>query len=299
MKVFVTGAAGFVGRAVIEELTKHGHEAIGLARSDASAEKVTQAGGKVHRGDLKDLESLKSGAKVADGVIHLAFIHDFSEEGFPKALEADRDAIQAIGEAMAGTGKPFVITGGTLLVAGLDRADEDTKPASLEPIFAQRGKSEVLIQTLSKDNDIRGSCVRLSPCVHGKEDWGFVPMLSDYAKKNGYVTNVGDGSTRWPTVHRYDAAVLFRLALEKGRAGAVYHGSAEEVTTGQIMKKISEKFNLPIENKSQNEAMQSIGFFAFPVGSDNPVSSEKTQKELGWKPEQVDLLTDLEKNYGW
>lgn len=299
MKVFVTGAAGFIGRAVVEDLTKNGHEAIGLARSDTSAKKVTEAGGQVHRGDLEDLESLKSGAKAADGVVHLAFIHDFSEEGFAKALEADRAAIQAMGEVMEGTGNPLVIAGGLLLVAGIDRADEDTVPASLEDIFSQRGKSEVLVQTLSKEKKIRGMAVRLAPTVHGKGDWGFVHMFGDFAKKNGHVTNVGDGSTRWPAVHRYDAAALFRLALEKGKAGAVYHASAEEIKTGEIMKKISEKVNLPVENKPQNEAMQSIGFFAIPVGADNPVSSEKTQKELGWKPTQPKILQDIEDNYEW
>lgn len=297
MKVFVTGAAGFIGRAVVEELTKSGHQALGLGRSDASAEKIAKAGGQVHRGDLEDLESLKRGAKAADGVVHLAFIHDFSEEGFAKALAADRAAIQAMAEVMAGTGKPLVIASGTLIVAGSNRATEDTQPLLTEDLYSQRGKSEILVQTLSNEKNIRGMIIRLSPTVHGTGDWGFVKMLSDMASKNGYVTSVGDGSTL--AVHRLDAAVLFRLALEKGRAGAIYHAAAEEVTTGQMMGKMGQKLKLPVESKTADDAMKSIGFFAIPVGTDNPISSEKTQKELGWKPARPDLLDDMDADYGW
>ena len=166
-------------------------------------------------------------------------------------------------------------------------------------IFTHRGKSEWLAQDLSSEKNIRGMVVRLSPTVHGAGDWGFVRMLADYGTKNGFVTTIGDGSTRWPAVHRYDAATLFRLAIENGKAGAIYHAAAEEVKTGDMMKKISEKLNLPVESKTQQEAMQTIGFFAIPVGSDNPISSEKTQKDLGWKPSNPDLLNDIEKNYNF
>jgi len=299
MKVFVTGAAGFIGRAVVEQLTKNGHQALGLARSDASAQKIRAAGGEVHNGDLDDIESLKSGAKAADGVIHLAFVHDFSEEGFAKALETDRAAIAAMADAMEGTGKPLIIAGGTLLVAGIDRANEDTKPADTLAVFSQRGKSEDLVQQLSKEKNIRGMCIRLSPTVHGSGDWGFVTQLGSSAQKNGFVTNVNDGSSRWPAVHRYDAADLFVLALEKGTAGAVYHAAAEEVTTGQIMAKIGEKLKLPVKDVPQQEAFGLIGFFALPVGADNPISSDKTKNALGWTPSQPDLLRDIEENYQW
>lgn len=139
--------------------------------------------------------------------------------------------------------------------------------------------------------------VRLSPTVHGAGDWGFVKILADYGTKNGFVTTIDGGSTRWPAVHRYDAAALFRLALEKGKAGAIYHAAAEEVTTGDIMKKIAERLNLPVESKSQQDAMQYIGFFAIATGSDNPVSSTKTQEQLGWNPTHSKLLEDIEKNY--
>ncbi|KIY00259.1 uncharacterized protein Z520_03944 [Fonsecaea multimorphosa CBS 102226] len=298
MLVFVTGAPGFIGRATIEELHKHGHEVLGLARSDASAEKISKLGAQVHRGDLEDLESLRTGAKKADGVIHLAFIHDFSN--YERAGAADRAAIEAMAEAMAGTGKPLVIASGTMLAVKGQLATEDAEPERGTP-FAMRQESADLVVKLSKEKGIRGSIIRLPPTVHGKEDKGLIPMYIDGARKAGAVSIVGDGSNRWCAVHRQDAAVLFRLALEKGVPGGTYHAVAEQgVPWKDIANVVGKNLQLPVENKSSEEAMKTLGFLALVFGADNPASSEKTQRELGWDPRasgQPELLADLEANY--
>jgi nucleoside-diphosphate-sugar epimerase len=205
MLVFVTGAAGFVGTAVVAELIKHNHQVLGLARSDASAEKISKAGATVHRGDMLDLESLKSGAKGADAVIHLAYNHNFAE--YAKAAEQDADAIKAIAEAITGTGKPFVIVSGTLVghPGSILKEDDEVDTSNA---FAVRQLNTNLVLELSKKNGFRASCVRLSPTVHGAGDGGLIPMMAAMAKAAGHVTMIGDGSQRWPAVHRYDAAVL-------------------------------------------------------------------------------------------
>ena len=296
MRVFVTGAAGFIGRAVVPELLNNGHQVLGLARSDASAETLIQMGAEVQQGDLEDLESLKSGAKAADGVAHLAFLHEFSD--FARCCRIDREAIAAMGEVLAGTGKPLVIASGTLGVPNGQLADEDTDPVRNNPPLSDRAKSADLVQQLSKEKGIRGSVVRLTPSVHDAGDKGSIPMITGIMKQKSAVTYVDDGSARWPAVHRLDAAVLFRLALEKGRAGAIYNAVAEQgVRMKDIMTVVGKHFQLPVEGKPMDEVIGSIGFFAHMIGSDNPTSSEKTQKELGWKPIQIGLLEDLEANY--
>jgi nucleoside-diphosphate-sugar epimerase len=295
MRVFVTGAPGFIGSAVLEELLKKGHTVLGLARSDASAEKVSNTGAEVHRGDIEDLESLKSGARAADGVIHLAFIHDF--DNFVRGCEVDQAAIQAMAEAMEGTNKPLVIASGLMLLPPGKVSDENTEPNWDFPM-AIRGKAETLTTKLSHEKNIRGSSVRLSPTVHGKGDKGFITMLGNFAKKAGFITRVGDGKSHWPAVARSDAASLFVLALEKGKAGAVYHGAAEEgVEMNEIWEAISKRINLPVETKSIEEAQQAVGFFAHAIGLDVMASSEKTQKELGWIPKGLGLIADIEANY--
>jgi len=295
MRVFVTGAAGFIGRAVVQELLNNGHQVLGLARNDASAEVITKAGAEPHRGDLEDIESLKSGARATDGVIHLAFIHDFSD--FARVTAVDRAAIEAMGEVMAGTGKPLVIASGTMLVPKGKLATEDTEPERNTP-FSDRARSADLVLTLSKEKQVRGSVIRLPPSVHGAEDKGMIPRMIDLARQNGFVTYVGDGSARWPTVHRLDAAVLLRLALEKGTAGATYNAVAEQgVPIKDITTVMSLRLQLPVESKPLSEAVGTLGFLAYLVGSDNPTSSEKTQRELGWHPTQPELLADMEANY--
>ncbi|OCL14733.1 putative NAD dependent epimerase/dehydratase [Glonium stellatum] len=295
MKVFVTGATGFIGQVTVEELVCHGHQVVGLARSDSSAENIKQAGAEVHRGDIEDIESLRAGAKAADGVVHLAFIHDFSD--LVRSFAIDRTAIEAMVHAMVGTGKPMVIASGTMMLSkgklGMedDHAEEDT-------IFAERAKADELLKAMSKDNDIRGISIRLPPTVHGIGDKAYVPMLVSMARKNGCAIYIGNGSQRWSAVHRKDAAVLFRLALEKGAAGATYHGVSEEgVKVKDIVDIIGKHLQLPVVSQSDKEAEQTLGFIAQVVSADNPISSEKTRKELGWEPRQPHLLPDIEANY--
>ena len=296
MRVFVTGAAGFIGRAVIQELLNNGHQVLGLARSDASAEIITKAGAEPHRGDLEDIKSLKRGARAADGVIHLGFIHDFSN--FARATAVDRAAIEAMGEVMAGTGKPLVIASGTMMLPKGKLGTEDTEADRNNPPFSDRALSADLVYELSKEKQIRGSVIRLPPTVHGVEDKGFIPMLINLARQKGVVTYIDDGSARWPAVHRLDAAVIFRLALEKGTAGATYHAVAEQgVPTKDFLTVIGKHLQLPVEGKPMNEAVEAIGFFAHVLGSDNPTSSEKTQRELGWHPTQPKLIADMKANY--
>ncbi|KAL9032704.1 MAG: hypothetical protein Q9214_007854, partial [Letrouitia sp. 1 TL-2023] len=226
MRVFITGAAGFIGRPTVEELVKHGHQVLGLARSDANAEAIIKAGGEPHRGDLKDLESLKRGAAASDGVVHLAFIHDFQD--FGTSCATDRAAIEAMGEALAGTGKPLLISSGTLGLPKGELGTEDSEQERDNPPFSDRGLSSDLVYKLSKEKGIRGQVIRFPPTVHGVGDWGFVPHLANIFREHGTAMYVGDGSARWPATHRNDAAVLIRLALEKGGAGVTYHPIAEE-----------------------------------------------------------------------
>jgi len=295
MLVFVTGAAGFIGRAVVQDLLKNGHQVLGLARNDANAEAITKAGAKSHRGDLEDLESLKSGAKAADGVIHLAFVHDFSN--FARAAGIDTAAIEAMGEAMAGTGKPLIIASGTMSLPKGKLGNEDTEPERNTP-FSLRSLSADAVRTISKEKGVRGSVIRLTPTVHDAEDRGVIPSLIDIARKNGFVTYIGDGSARWPAVHRQDAAILFRLALEKGTPGSTYHAVAEQgISTKEVMMLVGKHLQLPVESKTLNEAVEKIGFFAYLLGSDNPASNEKTKRELGWEPTHPGLLADMEANY--
>ncbi|KAH0830807.1 hypothetical protein AYO21_10038 [Fonsecaea monophora] len=298
MLVFLTGAAGFIGRATIQELLDHGHQVLGLARSDASAETISKLGAQVHRGSLEDLESLRSGAKQADGVIHLAFIHDFSD--YAKAAAVDRAAIEAMGEAMVGTGKPLVIASGTLVAVKGELAVEDAEPDRGTAFETRQGAADLVVK-LSKEQGIRGSIVRLPPTVHGKDDGGLIPRFIDISRQTGSVIILGDGSSRWPAVHRQDAAVLFRLALEKGTPGAYYHAVAEQgVPMKDIAGVVGKNLGLPVESKTVEEAMGTLGFLALAFSADNPTSSEKTQRVLGWNPKgsgQPGLLADMEANY--
>lgn len=295
MRVFVTGAAGFIGRSVVQELLENGHQVVGLARSDANVETLTKLGAEIHRGDLENHESLKAGARAADGVIHLAFIHDF--QNFANGIRVDREAIEAIGEALAGTGKPLVIASGTLGISPGQVATEDTFPSLSHPMHARYLAAQV-VYDLSKDKQVRGSVIRLSPIVHGKEDWGFCATFIGGARKSGVAAYVGDGSARWPSVHKEDAAVLFRLALESGPPGSTYHAVAEEgIPLKDIFTKIGEQLKLPVEGKTPEEASQSLGMLANFATLDTPTSSKKTQEELGWKPSQNTLLEDMVANY--
>ena len=299
MRVFVTEAASFIGLAIVQELLEHGHQVLALALSDASIEAVTTAGAEPHKGDLKDIESLKSGAEAADGVIHLAFLYDMV---YPDRLWAtDRTAVAALGEVLAGTGKPLVIASSTLDSPFNEIATEEVEPQRRNKWFKEGAQSADMVHALSKQQQqVRGSVIRLPPIVHGAGDSGLIPILIEwYCNDHGCVIQSGDGSTRWPAVHRVDAAKLFRLALENGSPGATYNAVAEQgVSLKDMNALIVKSLWLPLEEKgSANDIVAALGFRGMLLDVDNPTLSEKTRKELGWEPSQLGLLADMEANY--
>jgi nucleoside-diphosphate-sugar epimerase len=289
MRIFLTGATGFIGSAILPELINAGHQVVGLARSDASAKSLAAAGAQVHRGSIEDLDSLRSGASAADGVIHTAFNHDFSK--WAENCENDRLAIEALGSALAGSNRPLVVTSGTGLVTRPDGrpAAEDDAPTSTVP----RIKSEEAANAMAA-RGVHVSVVRLPPSVHGDGDHGFVPTLVRIAREKRAAAYVGEGSNRWPAVHRLDAAHLYRLVLEKGAAGARYHGVGEEgIPFRDIATVIGQRLNVPVVSKTPEEAAEHFGWFSHFAALDAPASSENTQKELGWQPTHVGLIADL------
>ena len=291
MRIFLTGATGFIGSAIVPELINAGHQVVGLARSDANAKALAAAGAHVHRGSIEDLDSLRNGASAADGVIHTAFNHDFSK--WAENCENDRLAIEALGSALAGSNRPLVITSGTGLVTRADGrpAAEDDAPTSTVP----RIKSEEAANAMAA-RGVHVSFVRLPPSVHGDGDHGFVPTLIRIAREKRTAAYVGEGSNRWPAVHRLDAAYLFRLALEKGAAGARYHGVGEEgIPFRDIAGIIARRLNVPVVAKTPEQAAEHFGWFAHFAALNAPASSERTQNELGWRPTHVGLIADLER----
>jgi nucleoside-diphosphate-sugar epimerase len=266
MRIFVTGATGFVGSAVVQDLINAGHKVLGLARSDVGAKSLIAVGAQVHRGDLADLASLRSGAAAADGVIHTAFIHDFSK--FQENCEIDRRAIEALGDALAGSNRPLVITSGTGM-------------GTIGISVAERG--------------VNVSVVRL-PQVHDQDKQGLVTYSIALAREKGISAYVGDGLNRWPAVHRLDAAPVYRLALEKGTARARYHAVAEEgVTAREIAEAIGRGLKIPVVAKSPEEAAAHFGWLGIFAGMDIPASSALTQQRLGWRPTQkAGLIADLD-----
>ena len=297
MRVFVTGATGFIGLAIVKELLAAGHQVLGMARSDASADTLARSGVKAHRGELSNPESLAAGARACEGVIHTAYNHEFATTTREAASETDRRAVEAMAGALEGSGKPLVVTSGTfmaaLLASGRTATEEDVLPDGA-PI--PRAASEVAVRAAAS-RGVRASVVRLAPSVHGAGDHGFVPILIGIARRTGISAFVGDGANRWPAVHRLDAARLFRLALEKAAPGALLHGAAEEgVPMRAIAETIGKGIGVPVRGLSRDEARKHFDWFAEFLAIDNPCSSAITRRTLGWKPQGPDLLTDMREN---
>jgi nucleoside-diphosphate-sugar epimerase len=293
MRVFVTGASGFIGSAVVPELLAAGHEVTGLARSDSSAAALAAAGARVHRGSLDELESLQAAAAASDGVIHLAF-GSFADG--PASGQTDLRAIEAMGDALAGSGKPFVLTGGLLgLAAGRPATERDTVAPS-SPVAAARPGSLAVPDLAARG--VRASIVRSAPSVHGEGDHAFIPQLIAIAGAKGVSGYIGDGSSRWAAVHRLDAARLFRLALEQAPAGSVLHAVAEEdLPTRSIAEAIARHLGQPAASVSPQQAADHFGWLAMVFGADIPASSALTRQLVGWEPAQPGLIDDLDKGH--
>lgn len=315
MRVFVTGATGFIGSAVVKELIAAGHSVVGLARSDAAANSLIAAGAKPHRGTIEDLDSLRRGAAEADGVIHTAYFHAFSHAslavrlrilfgGKPNgivarftsaATEADRRAIEALGTSIGGKDRALVVAFPTMALRAGHLATEQDAP-DLQSVGGRRGASEEATLALAK-RGVRASIVRLPPSVHGDGDHGLVWQLIASARKKAMSVYVGDGLNRWPAVHQLDAARLFRLALEKGRAGAKYHAVAEEgVAFKDIADVIGRRLSVPVQSRSQKEAAAVYSWLTPFAATDNPVSSVTTRAELDWEPKHKGLLQDIDES---
>jgi nucleoside-diphosphate-sugar epimerase len=291
MHVFVTGATGFIGSAVVRELLTAGHQVLGLTRSEVGAKALIAAGARVHRGELEDLESLRSGAAASDGVIHTAFIHEFSK--FKENCEIDRRAVAALGSALAGSGRPLIVTSGTgMAPLGRLKTEEDAPtPSSL----VARSASDEAAEAAGAQG-VRVSVMRL-PQVHDRNRQGLVSYAIALAREKGVSAFVGAGRNRWPAVHLLDAAPLYRLALENGSAGARYHAVAEEgVPVGDIAEAIGRGLKIPVVALSPEEAAGHFGWLGFFMGMDAPASSALTQQRLGWRPTQTTgLIADLDR----
>jgi len=286
MRVFVTGATGFIGSRIVPELISTGHQVIGLARSDVGAQSLAAAGAQVQRGDLEDLESLRSGAAASDAVLHVAFRHDWTK--FAESCELDKRAIEAIGDVFQGSSRPFIVSSGVGKTQGR-AATEDDPPLS-SPSLPR--VSEVTAIALL-EHGVRASVMRL-PQVHDTLKQGLITPLVAIARAKGVSAYVGNGHNRWPAAHVTDVARLYRLALEKGTAGARYHAVAEEgVPLKDIATAIGHGLNVPVISISPEQAQEHFGFLGFFAGRDAQTSSAQTRAKLGWNPSGPDLLTDL------
>ncbi|MGO4701386.1 SDR family oxidoreductase [Dyella sp. 2RAB6] len=293
MRVFVTGATGFVGSAVVDDLLAAGHKVLALVRSEAAAATLAALGVDILHASLEEPERLAQAAATCDGVIHTAFNHDFSR--YAQNAVTERHAVEAMGAALAGSARPLIGTTGVGLLAPgrVGTEDDMADPASHG---SPRLPMEVMTLGLAA-RGVRSSIVRLSPTVHGDGDHGFVPWLIRIARERGVSAYIGDGQNRWPAVHRLDAARVYRLALEQGTAGTCYHAVAEEgVPTRLIAEVIGRRLGLPVVARSREEAQEHFGFLAYFFGADIPASSAKTRASLGWMPEGPGLIEDLDRN---
>ncbi len=289
MRVFVTGATGFIGSAIVKELLEGGHQVLGLARSDAGAQGLIAAGAQVHRGDLQDLESLRSGAAASDAVIHTAFRHDWTR--FAESCELDKRAIETIGAVLQGSSRPFILTGGLAVIAPGRAATEDDPPV---PVSNSYPRASEATGAALEARGVSTAVVRL-PQVHDTAKQGLVSYLIAVAREKGVSAYVGDGQNRWGAVHRLEAARLYRLALEKHQTGARYHAVAEEgVPLVEIATAIGQGLDVPVRSISAEQAPEHFGFLGHFAGMDLQGSSAKTRQKLGWIPTGPGLITDLE-----
>ncbi len=303
MRILVTGASGWIGSAVAPELIGAGHQVVGLARSDDSATALAAAGAEVCRGTLDDLDTLRAAAGASDGVIHLAFKHEMAFTGdFAGAAAADRQAIEAFGEALAGSDRPFLIASGTLGLAPGRVAserdggpDQDTPPPLIGAGGAHNRLTNAHLTLSLASRGVRSSVVRLPPTCHGDGDNGFMAFVVGIAREKGVSGYVGDGSNRWPAVHRLDAARVFRLGLETAPAGSVLHAVAEEgVPIREVAEVIGRHLELPVASIAPEDAAEHFGFLGGFLGADSPASSELTRELLGWEPTYPGLIADLD-----
>jgi nucleoside-diphosphate-sugar epimerase len=303
MRIFVTGASGWIGSAVVLELIGAGHQVVGLARSDASAAALEAAGAEVQRGTLDDLDTLRSAASASDGVIHLAFKHDLAFTGnFQEAAEADRRAVETFGDALAGSDRPLVIASGILgltndrVATEVDGHHGDEGSAHGPGPSARLATAEFVLGMASRG--VRSSIVRLAPTNHGDGDNGFMATIVGIARDKGVSGYIGDGSNRWPAVHRLDSAHLFRLAVEKASAGSTLHAVADQgVAIREVAEVIGRHLNVPVVSIAPDDAAEHFGWMGRFIGIDAKASSTLTRELLGWQPTQLGLLDDLDKGH--